>query len=179
MQRVDGKKDTIICDLDGTISLDNGRAQLFLHQPHKADCLLGFMMPNSQTSAIGACTCGWKRDWDGYYGACDQDLPNGPVIELLGLYWEAGYIIRILTGRRESTRDVTTRWMARNAVPHHTLIMRKDRDYTDDHIMKPAWAEQYGWGPDVVEVVLEDRSRVVNAWRERGYTCFQVAPGTF
>lgn len=172
MQDVDRKKDTIICDLDGTIALDNGRAQLFLHSPHAADC------PTAKQSAA-PCNCGWKRDWDGYYQACDQDQCNDPVANLLRFYWEEGYNIRILTGRRESTRDVTVRWLARHAVPHHTLIMRQDGNYTDDNILKPTWAQQYGWTPEVVEVVLEDRSRVVTAWRELGYTCFQVAPGTF
>lgn len=174
MQTVDRKKDTIICDLDGTIALDNGRAQLFLHPPHKPNCA------SLENDRIGfPCDCGWKRDWDGYYNACDQDRPNWPVINLLRFYWEDGYNIRILTGRRESTRDVTVRWLANHAVPHHTLIMRKDGDYTDDNVLKPTVAQRYGWTPDIVEVVLEDRSRVVTAWRELGYTCFQVAPGTF
>lgn len=159
---MDRAKDTIICDLDGTIALDDGRAKKYLHQ---AGCI-----------GVG---CGCKRDWDSYFFACDEDDPNWAVIDLLRLYWEDGYNIRILSGRAQRVQSITETWLARQAVPYHTLILRPENNRVDDHLMKIELAHRQGWLPENVAFVLEDRQRVVEAWRRNGYTCFQVAPGLF
>lgn len=177
MSAVDRKKDTIICDLDGTIALDEARAEQYLRKPHGEKCA-----ENPKNTIPGyqpLCTCGWKRDWEGYFAACEGDEPNWPVIELLKLYWAAGYNIRLLTGRDEGTRVFTERWLGQYGVPYHSLVMRPVGERTDDHILKPILARENGWYQESVVFVLEDRQRVVDAWRSLGYTCFQVAPGNF
>lgn len=156
------EKDTIICDLDGTIALDHGRAKKYLHQE-------GCTGPG--------CKC--KRDWDGYFGACADDEPNWAVIDLLRLFFEDGYNIRLLSGRSASIQGATEAWLRQHAVPYHTLILRPIDDRTDDHILKIVLAFTQGWHPENVLFILEDRQRVVNSWRDAGYTCFQVAPGNF
>lgn len=174
MPTVGGTKNRIICDLDGTIALDEARAERYLRKPHANYCA---MVASSEGTR--ACTCGWKRDWEDYFAACGEDKPNDVVIDILKMYWDNGFQIHILTGRNESVRGLTEEWLRRHAVPHHTLDMRPEDIRTDDHILKPVMAFAKGWHPEVVEVVFEDRQRVVDAWRERGYTCFQVAPGNF
>lgn len=162
MPTVDREKDTIICDLDGTIALDHERARKHLHQE-------GCTGPG--------CLC--KRDWNSYFAAAKGDTPNWTVIDTLRLYWEDGYNIRILTGRSESIRDITEEWLSEHAVPHHSLVMRPAEERLDDHILKPRMAIERGWTADQVKVVFEDRQRVVDAWRALGFTVFQVAPGNF
>lgn len=159
------EKDTIICDLDGTIALDHKRNH-FLH-PHE--------------HINGLCECKEKggRDWNAYFDACGGDEPNWAVIDLLRLFWEDGYNIRILTGRTERVRAITEKWLSDHAVPHHSLRMRPEEEFTDDHQLKVLWAKEEKLEPDDVLFILEDRQRVVDSWRAAGYTCFQVAPGTF
>lgn len=155
------EKKNIICDLDGTIALDHHRNH-FLHQE-------GCTGPG----------CGCKRDWDGYYAACEGDFPNWPVIDLLRLFWEDGYKIHIISGRVERTLEVTSKWLRNHAVPHTSLHLRPEGVFTQDNLLKIVRAKSLGLEPDNVIFCLEDRQRVVDAWREYGYTCFQVAPGTF
>lgn len=149
---IDSEAIHIICDLDGTIALDTGRAQECLHSG--------------------------KRDWDAYFARCHEDAPNQKLIQLLqNLSHE--YFIWIISGRVARTRDVTLRWLLDHNVPFSGLEMRPDDNRVDDHILKPQVAEQLQLTPTNVLVVFEDRDRVVKAWRDLGFTCFQVAPGTF
>lgn len=176
MSSVGREKDTVICDLDGTIALDHHRAH-HLHPPHAEHCAAN--PKNAMQGYDPLCTCGWKRDWTSYFDACGGDEPNWPVIDILGYLWEDGYNIRILSGRTARVQAITEKWLRENAVPHHTLILRPENVFTDDYILKPAIAFSNGWTKDNVYLVFEDRQRVVDAWRSLGYTVFQVASGNF
>lgn len=168
MQAMDRTKDTIICDLDGTIANDSHRAH-FLHPKHKEFC----------SAPEAECVCGLKRDWDSYFAACGGDAPVDAVIRVIQAFWDEGYNIRLLTGRSESTRAETENWLRKYAVPYHTLVMRPIDNRTDDDKMKPLMAAANNWRPSTTLFVMEDRQRVVDAWRSLGYTVFQVAPGNF
>ena len=64
--------------------------------------------------------------------------------------------------------------------------MRKDGDYRKDTIVKDELLtnvlkilnneyEGITWNP----IIFEDRKQVVDMWRNKGFTCYQVAPGEF
>lgn len=120
MPSVDREKDTVICDLDGTIALDTHRNH-FLHLPHEKGCSI------QDNHGRGFCDCGWKRDWTSYFSACGSDEPNWVVIDMLRLLWEDGYNIRILSGRSASVQATTEKWLREHAVPHHSLRLRAAR----------------------------------------------------
>lgn len=162
---MDRPKDTIICDLDGTIALDHKRTH-FLH-------------PHPHVGSICDCVRKGGRDWDSYFFACGDDEPCWPVIDLLRLFFEDGYNIRLLSGRAARVQAITEKWLRQNAVPYHTLMLRPDNNRVDDHELKLELAHRQGWLPTNTLFVLEDRQRVVDAWRRAGYTCFQVASGNF
>lgn len=145
----------VICDLDGTIALDNGRAKEHLHNPDK------------------------KRDWEAYFKDCPRDAPNWPVTDLLRSLQEQRVVVWILSGRSNIVRYETERWLREHQVPYTGMVMREKDDRTDDHILKIRWARELGFEPNNVWFILEDRKRVVDAWREAGYTCFEVAKGDF
>lgn len=176
MPTMDREKNTVICDLDGTIALDVHRAH-HLHPPHKTHCAANPI--NTMAGYDPICSCGWKRDWATYFSLCGGDEPNWPVIDMLRLLWEDGYDIHILSGRSASTKDVTEKWLREHAVPYHTLRLREVDNRRDDTLIKLEWATEGGLSPSNVFVVFEDRQRVVDAWRLAGYSCFQVAPGKF
>lgn len=147
-----GTKKAIIFDLDGTLASD-------AHRNHH-------LWPVE------------KRNWDAYFEACDKDAPRKEIIAIAQAFSVAGHPIHILTGRAESTLDKTVRWLCDHGVPFDSLRMRPMHDRTDDHILKPIWGSQLG-GPSNILFIVEDRQRVVDAWRLLGYTVLQCAKGNF
>lgn len=166
----------IICDLDGTIALDNGRAKYL----HTADCvqLRGGFANNHEVP----CIClPHERDWSSYFNACETDEPCDAVITLLRLVDVSPVPakIYILSGRSMSAHEKTLKWLEDNNVPYNYLQMRSQDDRTADDELKLKWADVLGLTPKNTLFVLEDRTRVVDAWRAKGFRCFQVAPGNF
>lgn len=155
MQRLDiTSRNIVICDLDGTIALDD----------HRAHFLRGSGNPTN--------------DWKSYFDACGGDAPNHAVIQLLRILKHAKKRIYILSGRVERTRIDTLAWLENHKVPWDALEMRPDANRVDDTVLKLGWLDTLGIR-DQVWLILEDRTRMVDAWRKAGFTCFQVRPGDF
>jgi hypothetical protein len=146
----------IICDLDGTLALDH-------HRHH-------YLHPTPES--------GLKRDWDKYFSACDKDTPNWPIIEILRAFYH-DYTIYILSGRIHGMLDKTLIWLNEHDVPFHRLQMRPNDNRTDDNLLKMEWAATFDLKPTNTLFVIEDRKRMVEAWRVAGFTCLQVAEGNF
>ena len=81
----------------------------------------------------------------------------------------------LLTGRRESVRPQTENWLRKHGIEGYShLLMRPDGDFRTDTIVKPKLLERLGIVPDLV---FEDKGSMVDYWRSKGITCFQVALG--
>ena len=77
------------------------------------------------------------------------------------------------------TLDDLENWLKQYSIPYDHIFLREDSDYRSDDIIKKEIYEQKiqpNWN---IEVVLDDRNRVVKMWREIGLTCFQVNDGDF
>jgi beta-phosphoglucomutase-like phosphatase (HAD superfamily) len=161
----------IICDLDGTIALDHKRA----HHLHKDPRCFKVKDPSMD------CTCATihPRDWKSYFDACDTDEPNYSAITLLAAMSILNHKIYILSGRSSEVLEKTIAWLRRYKVDYDYIQLRGTDTREDDHIMKLRWAETLNLTPKNTLFVLEDRNRVVQAWRAKGFTCFQVADGNF
>lgn len=141
----------VICDLDGTIALDEERADKCLRQG--------------------------KKDWDAYYDLCHTDKPCAAVITILRQF-AYDHDIYILSGRIYRTLEATTTWLWEHGVPYNYLQLRGTDDRTQDTELKLRWAKELGLQERTL-FVLEDRARMVKAWRDAGYTVLQVAEGNF
>jgi hypothetical protein len=141
----------IICDVDGTIANIDHRKHYLEQKP---------------------------KNWDAFYEACDGDLPKDEICQLLNCMEEAGYVVIYVSGRRESTRGKTKRWIDRHGFPPGDLLMRAEGDFRSDVIVKREIYERE-LKQHFVLFVLDDRSSVVAMWRDLGLTCLQVAPGDF
>lgn len=112
--------------------------------------------------------------------ACELDLLNEPVAEVVRTYFHAGTKIILLSGREDISRAHTMRWLAAHQVPYHELHMRKAKDSRKDAIIKKELFDEYIKDKYFVQFVLDDRNQVVNLWRlELGLPCFQVNYGDF
>ena len=142
----------VVVDIDGTISKVGDRIKCLEQSP---------------------------KDWDSFYARCGEDLPNEDVLELIKTI-QYDYTIIFVSGRRESCREDTVEWLDKYDINNYEeLLLRKDRDYRHDTIVKPELLLNFLGSYDEVAFVLEDRSSVVKKWRELGLTCLQVAEGDF
>ena len=146
----ENSKDVLIFDLDGTLALCD-------HRRHFVE--------------------GKDKDWNAFYEACDEDLPNKHLISILKSF-ESKYQIAILSGRSSQVREKTERWLKEHEIFPDILLMRSADDYTPDDVLKKSWLDQY-FNKEKVVAVFDDRKKVVDMWRREGLLCLQVAEGNF
>ena len=142
------KRMFVVFDLDGTLALTGHRAHFL---------------------------AGRKKDWRGFYAACDQDEPCHPIIRTLLALDATGAEVEIWSGRSDEVRDKTTAWLAEHGLGHIRIRTRAAGDHRPDTVLKAEWLDE-GRAPDLV---FEDRASVVKLYRSRGIVCCQVAPGDF
>ncbi|HEX8183774.1 MAG TPA: hypothetical protein VF747_03460 [Blastocatellia bacterium] len=145
----------VIFDLDGTLALCDHRRHFVQGKGSKAT----------------------KEDWRNFYAACVDDEPNLPVIAMNQALCRSGYLIAIFSGRSSEVENQTREWIERHGIRHHYFFVRPEGDYTPDEKLKEQWLAEIG--PEKILCVFDDRQKVVDMWRSKGITCFQVAPGDF
>ena len=167
-------KNTVIFDLDGTLANIDSRRDIS-------------MKPNG------------KLDWD-IFAAPNSilalDKPNAPVIKMAQMFKADGFKIVIFSGRNDRGFDATVQWLNNNHVPFDLLVMRPDKfkdkswpiadgnpatpdmRFMPDEILKKVMLDTFVDINDVF-LVVDDRQKVVDMWRDLGLNTFQVAPGDF
>ena len=150
-------KNTIIFDLDGTLALIDKRRDLSRKPNGKIDFKI-------------------LHDTSNIY----LDKPNLPVIRMAQLFAQDGFNIVIFSGRSDKTKFTTKSWLTHNRVPFHKLVMRphKTMNFIPDEILKRDMLDNHVDINDIF-MVVDDRQKVVDMWRNLGLTVFQVADGNF
>lgn len=146
----------VIVDLDGTLALNQ-------HRYH-------YIYPED----------GGKPNWDAFFLACVDDLPNIPVIQAVKSLKRAGHKIHIFSARGEIALQETKDWLDKHSIYYDFLTLRETGDYTPDEHLKYCWLMKFY--PDYKKEILcvfDDRNKVVKMWRSLGLVCFQVADGDF
>jgi phosphoglycolate phosphatase-like HAD superfamily hydrolase len=116
------------------------------------------------------------KNWKAFFEEAKNDTPIPAMVELFRtLYsgWATDGVTRhtilAVTGRPESIRYDTGKWLADNHCDVNKLYMRKNKDYRPDYVVKEEILDQiiaeYGQKPDMV---FEDRKQVIDMWRRRG-----------
>lgn len=128
------------------------------------------------------------RSFYDYGPAILDDAVHHPIANLVTTLRDLGYVIILVSGRDEICREHTEQWMVNNglmlgsglgydALP--MLLMRTHGDNRDDGIIKLELFDEHVRDHFDVHYVLDDRDRVVRAWRSIGLTVLQVAEGNF
>ena len=167
-------KKTIIFDLDGTLANIDVRRDKSLKPNGKLDWDI-FAAPNS------------IMDWD---------TPNVPVIKMAQLFSDAGFKIVIFSGRNDRSFHSTKDWLKIHDVPFDLLVMRPDKfkdkswpiadgnpatpdmRFMPDDILKKKMLDTFVDINDVF-LIVDDRQKVVDMWRDLGLVVLQPAPGNF
>jgi predicted kinase len=111
----------------------------------------------------------------------DKDYPNKAVIDRINDHYRVGTRVVLMSGRDNSSRELTEKWLKENGINYHELHMRGDLykgdgdDYRKDNIVKEELYNEYIKDKYNVLVVYDDRQQVVDLWRSLGLDCFQVA----
>lgn len=122
---------------------------------------------------------GKKKDFDAFYDAMVDDPVKEDIRGLCNMYHANGWRIVICTGRPESYRERTEKWLNSKGVFHHELRMRPDdRRFDSDVNVKKDMLDDILKSRSV-HLAVDDRNQVVDMWRENGITCLQVADGNF
>lgn len=114
------------------------------------------------------------KDWDTYFSKCDEDSPIEHVMELVREYKAKGYEIWLMTGRVETCKEKTIAYMEKHNVPYDRLKMRSKGVMLPDYVLKPAWIGKY-IGKERVEVIYDDREKVIEGFRKKGLNVIDVA----
>lgn len=121
------------------------------------------------------------KDWRAYFAACGGDETIPHMIELLEAL-DPVFKVFIVSGRSDEVRSETMAWLRKHTDvfwPEDDVIMRKAGDHRpDDEIKIEMLAEIRARGYEPL-FAIDDRSRVVVAWRAAGVPCLQCAPGDF
>lgn len=117
-------------------------------------------------------------------GPYDAHLYHLDVVDerIRELLWDAeakGHEIIILTGRSDSGREATEKWLAANLIFPSRVLMRKEGDQRNDGIVKSEMVDEHVSHVYDVRIHYDDRNRVVDALRAKGIKVAQVEPGDF
>lgn len=122
---------------------------------------------------------GETKDWDAFFDACRDDQPIPEMMELMDALSGVAEIW-IVTGRSDQVRQQTALWFCKHGVVFDKLLMRKHGDHRPDHVIKQEFLSRMSDEErSRIQLVFEDRDRVVQMWRENDLRCLQVAPGDF
>lgn len=155
-EHLDNDPLVIVVDLDGTLYDSRGREHL-----------------------------AQNKHWDDFHRASAGDPPNMDVLKVLTALPTGRTIVIGCTGRNEEFRGITETWLTATGagVMFDEVLMRPEGNYMPDNELKPMMISEYfGDLPAALEnvtVILEDREKVVDAWRALGFPCWQVRPGGY
>lgn len=118
-----------------------------------------------------------KRRFDLFHHACVDDGVIEPVARFYKQFVaDPDVVVVVLSGRDVATLDKTKQWFADNGLPlPDELLLKSGDQHTPDIEQKRIQADRlekkYG---RPIDMVFEDRDRVVKMWKQRGTFVFNV-----
>lgn len=134
---------------------------------------------------------GDRNNWDEFFRQCVNDKPIAPVITLFKALRRQGEHLQIWSGRSDIVLWDTRIWLTKHVFegdtlwydpeyPQHVpLRMRKRGDNTPDAVLKGQWLQEVLSAGYAIDLVVDDRKRVVEMWRSRGILTLQCAEGEY
>ena len=114
-------------------------------------------------------------DWNKVY----LDVVDEILKETVLAYKNAGFKILMVTGRDGECEDLTKEWLDVNGIPFDDFYCRPANNFEKDTVIKRRIYRDYIKSKYNVLGVYDDRTQVVEMWREEGLKCFQVMKGDY
>ena len=148
------KKKAIIVDIDGTLANNSHRKDLAI-----------------------------QKRWGEFVAQSGNDEPFQFALDILDLAIAKGWTILYVTGRSDKYASLTALWLQEKAGMSNSvdfkLFMRKEEDLREDTIVKSEIYDNEIRDKWDVQFAMDDRSRIVKMWRDKGIVTLQVAEGNF
>lgn len=120
------------------------------------------------------------KNWQEFHEAMATADVIAPVAHLLKRLKESGETIVICSGRPEGWSDYTIAWLQKNNLAFDAIYLRpEDQDAASDPDVKRGLLKDMRADGLDPWIVIDDRTSVVETWREEGLVCLQCAPGHF
>ncbi len=120
-----------------------------------------------------------KPDWEAFNRACVNDTPNAWAVKLINeLAPSYGVRLMIVSARSKTVEAETRDWLNNHVEAFvngdvELEMLREVGDSTEDVELKMRWLKSVG-GKDALLMAIDDRQKVVDAWRAAGVTCLQA-----
>ena len=114
-------------------------------------------------------------DWDAFHAA-SFDCPAREGIVALARRCQTIMRVIVLTGKPERYKAKLLGWLSLRGIIPDEVLMRPDHNIDSDRDLKPQLLDDAGVEKSRVIAIVEDRDKMVDLWRELGYTCLQAAP---
>lgn len=121
---------------------------------------------------------GKKKDWKNFNKNIIKDDLNVWCAEIIRRMISDHHVL-LVSGRTDELKAETEEWLKKHDVPYTDLLMRSDKDYRDDTVVKREIFEGKIKPFYEVQFVIDDRAKVVKMWREAGLVCLQCDWGEF
>lgn len=113
------------------------------------------------------------------YNAFRLGIPNDKVVEQVAALADellaGGNEIILVSGREDGEgRKLTEKWLVDNGIIYNDLLMRPEKDYRPDDIIKKEILDKLTAMGKRPFAVFEDRKRVKKMWVENGIFVFDV-----
>jgi len=132
---------------------------------------------------------GFKKNWPAFFkGIKDDTVKESCAILLRAMAW-SGYKIVYCSGRSDNERQATVDWLKKHGLDMFLgeqewfgvspIYMRNRQDSRRDDIVKEIILDFESLRRYNPVFTVDDRNQVVQMWRRRGLTCFQIEEGDF
>ena len=119
------------------------------------------------------------KDFDSFREHTKFDTRKEDIFAVADALQSQGHRILISTGRVKKEHDITVKQIRDGGIDFDAIYMRSDTDYRPDDELKEGYLTKMrkdGYNPTIA---FDDRQRVVDMFRSKGLTVFQVAEGDF
>lgn len=115
---------------------------------------------------------GKKKDWKSFSENADKDQVNDWCRDIVNSMNEYFPII-FCSGRTDTYRELTEKWLNDNVFYYNHLFMRPRDDYRNDTIIKQIILDFEIKTRYIPHMAIDDRPSVCRMWRENGITVLQ------
>lgn len=123
---------------------------------------------------------GDNKDWNAFRNATVDDKPVQWVCDIAKRFIAQGEEVAFFSARNESEREITEKqiseWIGDG---HKGVFLRPNDSYEPDEVFKSDLADKFEEMGGKIDLVFDDRNKVVDMWRKRGTMVVQVAEGDF
>ena len=149
----------IIMDIDGTLADASHRLHL---------------LPSKRRDESKPPSEAWRE----FYLASEHD---GVIeeIRILNNKLAEEYPVFLCTGRSDTDKALTLKWLRRHDIRWNGIYMRKSGDHRPDTVVKKEMLDQIRSNGFEPLFAVEDRAGVTKMWRDNGVRCLQVCEGDY